>query len=73
MRNLTAAEPSIDTELDALMDSATAEPDRGALPEIGRIADYRDAVAERVRFNVERIDRGAGQPHIAVRLFQLLQ
>jgi len=58
VRNLTAAEPSIDTELDALMDSATAEPDRGALPEIGRIADYRDAVAERVRFNVERIDRG---------------
>ena len=33
VRNLTAAEPSIDAELDALMDSATPEPDRGALPE----------------------------------------
>lgn len=58
VRNLTAAEPSIDVELDALMDSATAEPDRGALPDVGRLTDYRDAVADRVRFNVERIDRG---------------
>ncbi|MEL6890166.1 MAG: DinB family protein [Actinomycetota bacterium] len=58
VRNLTAAEPSIDAELDALMDSATAEPDRGALPELDRLWGYRDAVAERVRFNVERIDRG---------------
>ena len=52
VRNLTAAEPSIDVELDALMDSATPEPDRGVLPELDRLLDYRDAVAERVRFRV---------------------
>ena len=58
VRNLTAAEPSPDAELDALMDSATAEADRGELPEIGRLHDYRDAVAERVRFRIGQIDDG---------------
>ena len=58
VRNLTAAEPSIDVELDALMDSATPEPDRGALPELGRLLDYRDAVADRVRFRMRQIDDG---------------
>ncbi len=58
VRNLTAAEPSLDPALDALMDSATAEPDRGELPDLDRLLEYRAAVAERVRHNVERIDRG---------------
>ncbi|MEM9566329.1 MAG: DinB family protein [Actinomycetota bacterium] len=58
VRNLTAAEPSIDAELDALMDSATAETDRGQLPDVTRLGDYRDAVAERVRFRIGAIDRG---------------
>lgn len=58
VRNLTAAEPSIDAELDALMDSATPEQDRGALPEPGRLFDYRDAVADRVRFRMHQIDDG---------------
>lgn len=58
VRNLTAAEPSPDPELDALMDSATAERDRGDLPDVGRLADYRDAVAERVRFRIGNIDSG---------------
>jgi hypothetical protein len=34
IRNLTAAEPSPDPELDALMDSAQPERFRGALPTI---------------------------------------
>lgn len=58
VRNLTAAELSPDPELDGLMDSATPEADRGALPELGRLLDYRDAVAERTRFRVGAIDRG---------------
>ena len=46
VRNLTAAEASLAAELDALMDAATGEPDRGDLPTLDRIVDYRDAVAE---------------------------
>jgi hypothetical protein len=58
VRNLTAAEPSPDPELDALMDSATPEPDRGVLPDAARLGAYRSAVADRVRFRVGRIDAG---------------
>ena len=64
IRNLTAAEPSPDPELDGLMDSATPERDRGALPDVARIHDYRDAIAERVRYWVGRIDEGqTGAPN----------
>ncbi|MFR0355885.1 DinB family protein [Streptomyces sediminimaris] len=48
IRNLTAAEPSPDPELDALMDSANPERFRGALPTIRRLTDFRTTVAERV-------------------------
>lgn len=58
VRNLTAAEASIDAELDALMDSATPEAHRGALPDLDRLLAYRDAVAERVRFRIGQIDDG---------------
>jgi len=37
VRNLTAAEPEIDSPLDRLMDSATAEADRGQLPARDRL------------------------------------
>lgn len=58
VRNLTAAEPSIDAELDVLMDSATAATNRGTLPELSRLHGYRDEVAGRVRFHVRNIDAG---------------
>lgn len=58
VRNLTAAEPSPDPALDPLMDGATAEPDRGDLPPIDRLAAYRDAVADRVRFRIGNIANG---------------
>lgn len=58
LRNLTAAEQRIDADLEALMDSATPEPERGGLPSIDRIRDYRGAVAERVRFRIGRIEAG---------------
>jgi len=58
VRNLTAAEPSPDGELDSLMDGATEERQRGDLPDLARIGDYRTAVAERVHFRVANIERG---------------
>lgn len=58
VRNLTAAEQSPDPELDGLMDSATAEADRGDLPDVDRLLDYRSAIAERVRFRIGQIDEG---------------
>ncbi len=58
VRNLTAAEPSPDPELDVLMDSATPERERGDLPDVGRLLDYRTAVADRVRFRLRAIDDG---------------
>jgi len=58
VRNLTAAEPSIDAGLDRLMDSATPETERGDLPDLDRLRSYRDTVASRVRFRVGEIDAG---------------
>jgi hypothetical protein len=37
VRNLTAAEPTFDADLDRLFDSATPEPGRGELPQLERI------------------------------------
>lgn len=63
IRNLTAAEPSPDPDLDIMMDSATSEPDREPLPGLERLAAYRDAVAERLRFRMGRIvDGDVGAP-----------
>lgn len=63
IRNLTAAEPSPDPSLDALMDSATPERQRGDLPDLGRLRTYRDTVAERVRFRIGNIAaREVGAP-----------
>jgi hypothetical protein len=48
VRNLTAAEPSPDADLEPLMDSATPQQIRGELPDLRRLADFRALVAERV-------------------------
>jgi hypothetical protein len=58
IRNLTAAEPSPDPDLDGLMDSATPETMRDALPTIERLRAYRTAVAERVAFRATQIAEG---------------
>lgn len=58
VRNLTAAEPLIDPEIDAVMDSATQVADRGELPDAERLLAYRATVAERVRFRVGNINAG---------------
>jgi hypothetical protein len=59
LRNLTAAEPRIDAAIDALMDSATPEHERGDLPSLDRIREYRSIVAERIHFRIGQIDQGA--------------
>ncbi|MFF9772716.1 DinB family protein [Streptomyces sp. NPDC013978] len=58
IRNLTAAEPSPDPELDGLMDSANPERFRGALPTVERLATFRDTVAERVHARIGDIAAG---------------
>lgn len=58
IRNLTAAEPSPDPELDALMDSAQPERFRGALPTVKRLTEFRDTVAERVHARINDIAVG---------------
>ena len=58
IRNLTAAEPRIDEELERLMDSATEERQRGELPELDRLMAYRATVADRVRHRIGVIDAG---------------
>ncbi|GGV87700.1 hypothetical protein GCM10015535_37420 [Streptomyces gelaticus] len=58
VRNLTAAEPSPDPELDGLMDSANPEKFRGALPTIERLTAFRDTVAERVHARMRAIASG---------------
>ncbi|MGW0819089.1 DinB family protein [Streptomyces viridiviolaceus] len=58
IRNLTAAEPSPDPELDGLMDSANPEKFRGALPTVDRLAAFRETVAERVHARIGDIAAG---------------
>lgn len=58
VRNLLAAEPSPDPELDSLMDSATPEPARGGLPDRERLGRYRAAVADRVIVRIDAIRLG---------------
>ncbi|WP_028803752.1 DinB family protein [Streptomyces sp. 142MFCol3.1] len=59
VRNLTAAEPSPDPELDGLMDSANPEKFRGALPSVQRLTAFRDTVAERVHARMRAIASGS--------------
>jgi hypothetical protein len=74
IRNLIAAEPSPDPELDALMDSARPESARGALPAVDRLAAFRAAVAERVHARMSDIvaGRGAAPAQLAVIATHLL-
>jgi hypothetical protein len=63
VRNLTAAEPSPDPELGDLLDSASPESARGALPTIERLTEFRTTVAERVRARIGDIaGRRVGAP-----------
>jgi DinB superfamily len=64
IRNLIAAEPSPDPELELMMDSANPEADRGDLPTLDRIARFRAAVAARVHVRLGEVYHGrAGAPN----------
>ncbi|MEM8621451.1 MAG: DinB family protein [Actinomycetota bacterium] len=58
LRNLTAAEPRLDPTLEALADSATPERDRGDVPNIAVVREFRRVVAAKVRSRIELIDAG---------------
>lgn len=63
VRNLTAAEPPLDADLDRLMDSATPERDRGDLPSPERLRWYREQAAARLHHRVGAIvDGDVGAP-----------
>ena len=58
VRNLTAAEPTFDANFDAVFDSATAEADRGDLPPLDEILDYRSAISASTTRIVTKINSG---------------
>ena len=58
MRNLTAAEPSLNPLFDRFFDSAGPEAARGDLPPVDEIIDYRQAVATRTHDVLARIRAG---------------
>ena len=58
VRNLTAAEPSFNQSFDALFDSATTEPQRGNLPPMEQVLEFRAAVAKSTTSIVNRIASG---------------
>ncbi len=58
IRNLTAAEPSPDPAVDAVMDSAVPEALRGDLPSVERLRAFRATVAERVHVRLGAIAAG---------------
>lgn len=58
VRNLTAAEVSFNRGFDAVFDSATPEAERGNLPSLDEIVEYRQAIAGSTRRIVDKIDGG---------------
>lgn len=68
VRNLTAAEPSVDVSFDRLFDSATPEPERGSLPPLKEILEYRAAINTHKDTILNRIadDAGSSPKQLAV-------
>jgi hypothetical protein len=61
LRNLLAAEPSLNAPFDLLFDAANPEENRATLPPLTAILAYRDAVARRTQAHVEALLTG-GRP-----------
>jgi hypothetical protein len=59
LRNLTAAEPSINVRFDAFFDSANPERQRGELAPLEQILDFRTSVERSTHSVMERIRAGA--------------
>jgi hypothetical protein len=58
LRNLLAAEPSLNPQFDALFDAANPEENRGSLPPLAEILAYREAVARRTHTHVDALLTG---------------
>ena len=58
LRNLLAAEPSLNPQFDALFDAATPEEQRGQLPPLSAILAYREAVARRTHAHLDALLAG---------------
>jgi hypothetical protein len=69
-RNLLNAEVSLDPQLDALFDSATPEKNRGDLPSLAVILDYRDTIAQRTHDRLDTI--AAAEPRADQQLRQIV-
>ena len=61
LRNLLAAEPSLNPRFDALFDAANPEENRGSLPPLAEILAYREAVARRTHAHLDALFTG-GHP-----------
>jgi DinB superfamily len=70
MRNLLAAEPSLNPAFDALFDAATPEEHRGHLPPLAEIVAYREAMARRMHAHLAPLLSG-GHPAISQRAYAL--
>ena len=55
LRNLLAAEPSLNPQFDALFDAVTPEAQRGTLPPLSSILTYREAIARRTHAHIEAL------------------
>jgi hypothetical protein len=58
LRNLLAAEPSLNPQFDTLFDAATPEEQRGNLPSLSAIIAYRDDVARRTHAHIDALLAG---------------
>jgi DinB superfamily len=58
LRNLLAAEPSLNPQFDALFDASTPEEQRGHLPALSAIVAYREAVAHRTHAHIRTLLAG---------------
>ncbi len=58
VRNLTAAEPSVNKDFDALFDSSTVERQRGDLPSVSEILEFRTTISDQSAATLQRIANG---------------
>ena len=58
VRNVLAAEPSLNPQFDALFDAATPEEQRGTLPPLPALLAYREAIARRTHAHIAAVLAG---------------
>ena len=58
MRNVLAAEPSLNPQFDALFDAVKPEEQRGTLPPLHAILTYREAIARHTHAHIEAVLAG---------------